>query len=260
MKRSIGPIVLLLAAAVFIVTTPSCAKKEGTVVQFALMGSPDTLDPHKTSGTLTFQAVRSFYDTLVEPDADGNIIPALAESWTVSPDNLTWTFVLRKGVTFHNGDKLTSADVKASFERLVSLDGGKASEFSSIESITTPDESTVVLSLSSPYAPLLATLASGWSAILPAGLIAADHDFGSSPVGTGPFTLVEWIRDGKIVLEKNPRYWMKGVPKIDGVVMNIITTFRACSPRLMTDPRRSFFARDTRGMSQGSRVTNHEHA
>ena len=73
-------------------------------LNFALSGSPDTLDPHKTSGTLTFQTLKSVYDTLAEPDQTGKIVPALAEKWTISDDGTTWTFSLRKGVVFHNGD------------------------------------------------------------------------------------------------------------------------------------------------------------
>jgi len=194
------------------------------ILRFALSGNPDTLDPHATSGTLTFQTTRSFYDTLVEPDRDGILVPALAESWAVSGDNLVWEFTLRSGVTFHNGDPLTSADVKATLERLVSpeMNSGKAGEFASIESISVPDDLTVVLILSEPTAALLSSLGSGWGAILPKSLVDSGHDFGREPVGTGPFVFVEWIQDTRIVMEKNPDYWMGGFPRIDGVVINVI--------------------------------------
>ena len=191
---------------------------------FAISGNPDTLDPHATSGTLTFQTIRSVYDTLVEPDREGKLVPALAESWEVSPDGLSWTFKLRKNVAFHNGDSFTSADVKATLERLTSEQTAspKASEFSAITSIYTPDDYTVVLALSEPSAPLLSSLASGWGAILPKNLIATNHVFARYPVGTGPFRFVEWIPDSRIVLSKNPQYWMRGYPKIDLLNMNII--------------------------------------
>jgi peptide/nickel transport system substrate-binding protein len=199
-------------------------QKEAKVLNFALSGNPDTLDPHKTAGTLTFQTLKSIYDTLVEPDLEANIVPALAESWDISDDSLTWTFTLRRDVVFHNGDRLTSVDVKATLERVTSKSTAspKASEFAAIKSIETPDDHTVVLRLGAPAVPLLAALASGWGAILPKSLIDAGHDFASRPVGTGPFLFKEWVRDNKIVLEKNPGYWMKGLPKLDGVVFNII--------------------------------------
>jgi peptide/nickel transport system substrate-binding protein len=194
------------------------------VLKFALSGNPDTLDPHKTAGTLTFQTLKSIYDTLVEPDMQGNIIPALASSWQISEDSLTWTFTLRRDVTFHNGDKLTSGDVKATLERVrdKATASPKAVDFAAIKSVEAPDDYTVVLRLSAPAVPLLATLASGWGAILPGSLIQAGHDFASKPVGTGPFVFKEWVRDNKIVLAKNRSYWMKGLPRLDGVEFDII--------------------------------------
>jgi peptide/nickel transport system substrate-binding protein len=197
---------------------------EAKTLNFGLSGNPDSLDPHKTAGTLTFQTVKSLYDTLVEPDVSGKIVPALAEKWEVSADEMVWKFYLRKGVVFHNGDKLNSQDVKASFVRVLdkTVASPKANEFAAILSIDTPDEHTVVINLKEPAAPFLATLASGWGAILPQALIAANHDFNSKPVGTGPFKLKEWVRDNRIVLQKNPNYWMKGLPKLDQVNINIV--------------------------------------
>ncbi len=190
-----------------------------------LSGNPDTLDPQKSSATLTFQVDRSIYDTLVEPDASGRLVGDLAESWQVSTDNLVWTFHLRSGVRFQDGEPFTSRDVKATLDRIrdPATASPKASEYRAIASIDTPNADTVVLHLSEPYAPLLATLASGWSAILPASLIAKGHDFGANPVGTGPFAFKQWVRDNRIELQKNPDYWMSGYPLLDGVVFNIIT-------------------------------------
>jgi len=215
---------IVLVLIILMSMISGCTKKEVKPLNFALSGNPDTLDPQKTSGTLTFQTVKSIYDTLAEPDENGVIIPALAESWDVSADSLTWTFHLRKGVKFHNGDSFSSADVKASFGRILTEETGSPhmKEMGIIASMDTPDDLTIIFNLSGPHAPFLASLASGWGAILPKSLIDAGHDFDSLPVGTGPFKLGEWVRDSKVVLTKNEDYWMKGLPKLDQVVLNII--------------------------------------
>ena len=214
---------LVFIALILLITGIGC-EKEANVLNFALSNNPDTLDPHKTTGTPTFQTLRSVYDTLVEPDLDGKLVPALAESWTVSDDSLTWTFKLRRGVTFHNGDKFTSQDVRATIERVTAeaTASPSAAEFQPITGIETPDDYTIIFHLEEPYAPLLSSLGSGWGAILPKSLIDSGHDFGSHPVGTGPFVFSEWVRDSKITLEKNTDYWIKGHPKIDVLNINII--------------------------------------
>jgi len=218
-KFSVGLAVFMIIAMMGLVGAAQAAS-----LNFALSGNPDTLDPHKTSGTLTFQTIKSIYDTLAEPDVDGKLIPALAEKWDVSADGLTWTFSLRKGVVFHNGDKFTSADVKATLARVMdkAVASPKAKDFGAIEAVDAPDDFTLVLKLKEPFSPLLATLSSGWGAVLPKSLIDAGHDFGTKPVGTGPFVFKNWMRDSKVVLKKNPDYWMKGYPKLDEVVLHII--------------------------------------
>jgi peptide/nickel transport system substrate-binding protein len=225
MNRTRKTVTLALAALLAVgAIAGATGQVETKTLSFALSGNPDTLDPQKTAGTLTFQTVRSIFDTLVEPDAEGKIVGALAERWEISADNLTWTFYLRKGVKFHNGDTLTAKDVKATFDRIRNKDlaSPKASEFASITAVETPDDYTVVMKLAAPSAPLLAALASGWGAILPKSLIDAGHDFANQPVGTGPFVFKEWQRDNRIVLAKNPDYWMKGKPAFDNLIFQII--------------------------------------
>ncbi len=217
--------ILLLAAVLSIAGAPwAHPQQKKSELTVALSGEPRSLDPQKSVETLTFQVLKSVYDTLVEPDERGIIVPALADSWSVSPDSLTWTFRLRRGVRFHNGQPLTSADVKATFDRFLSMaaETPRAPELAALESVVVVNPETVQFRLSRPSAPFLALLASGWSAILPAPLIASGHDFSTQPVGTGPFVFSSWQRGKEIVLTRNPDYWLYGLPRLDVVHVRFI--------------------------------------
>jgi peptide/nickel transport system substrate-binding protein len=132
----------------------------GGKLVYAIPGNPDSLDPQATTGTLTFQFIKSAYDTLLEPDASGKLVPALAESWTFSDEDLTLTFTLRRGVKFNNGKTLTAADVKATFDRLLAPDSTSPYKprFSAVEAVIVLDDSSVQFKLKELYMPLLATL------------------------------------------------------------------------------------------------------
>lgn len=189
-----------------------------------LAAQPDTLDPHATSATSSFQTMNSIYDTLIDVDQSSELVPGLARSWTISDDGLTITFELVEGVMFHNGDEMTSADVKATFERILDPDTAspKEIEYRNISAISTPDDHTVVFELSEVTPALLSAIASGWGAILPASLIEADHDFANDPVGTGPFEFVRWVRDSSLELVRFDDYF-RGPAAIDGVHITFVS-------------------------------------
>lgn len=226
--------VFLASMAIFL---GACAAGEPDPgLRVAISGNPNTLDPHATSGTLTFQVTRSLYDTLLEPNREGVIVPALAESYEVSEDGLEWRFFLREGVVFHDGSSFSSADVVASLERLLDPDyaSPKADEFRVIESLAAPDEFTVVVTLREPYAPFTASLASGWAAMLPAELIADGHNFATRPVGTGPFEFVEWVSDSHVAMTRNEDYWMPGLPTVRNLRFTSITEMPVQEQGLLT--------------------------
>ena len=160
----------------------------GTLIA-AIGGDPDQLDPHTTSSSFAFTVLENVYDTLVQPGDDLTPEPALAESWEVSDDLLTWTFTLREGVTFHDGTPLTSADVVASYER-IAAEGANAFRLGAVEGYAAPDDRTVVLELNRPAPNLLDQIGSfKGMAIAP----AADLEAGTlqdQPNGTGPFSFV----------------------------------------------------------------------
>jgi peptide/nickel transport system substrate-binding protein len=204
--------------------SPAATPQRGGAITIGIAADPDGLDPHKTVAASTFQITRNIYDTLVQTDAQSQIQPDLASSWSATPDGLTWTFKLRDGVKFHNGRTLTSDDVKFSFERLVSPAPGAASpragDYANIKTITTPDPLTVVFELSKPQAAFLSNLAYGWAAIVPKEAAATLRD---KPVGTGPFKFVEWVKDGYVSLERFDGYFVKDEPYLDKATFKVIT-------------------------------------
>ncbi len=211
--------------AVLIIMVGACSsasEEQGFTVRLALSGNPSTLDPHATTETLSFQVTKSLYDTLLEPDEDGILRPALAESWTIGDDNRSITFFLRRDVQFHDGTSMTSRDVESSFARILSEDyaSPNAGEFSVVSDIELLDDFTVRFLLSEPSAPLLYSLASGWAAILPAAAIESGHDFATEPLGTGPYRMLEWRADEFIDLERYEAYWGSAGP--DAVSFRII--------------------------------------
>src|SRR5690606_27253639 len=155
-------------------------------------------------------------------DADGSIVPALAESWTTSDDGLTWTFTLRQGVKFHDGTDLTVDDVVAKFERARDPESGHTHPeyYAAIESIAAPDATTVVFTLSQPSRSLLYNLARPDSVIYPAAKAETQR---SEPVGTGPFRFASYTPGTEVVLERFEDYYLDGVPYLDRVVFRIIS-------------------------------------
>lgn len=191
-------------------------------VTMAMSTQPDTLDPQVTAATAAFQVGKSIYDGLVEVDKSGKIVPALAKSYTVSADGLTYTFELNDA-KFHDGTPFDSADVVATLDRIKAeaTASPKASEFANIAAVTPNGDHSVVVTLSAPTPALVASLASGWGAMLPSEKIASGHDFGNQPVGTGPFKLDSWVRDNAVTLSRNADYY-KGAPQLDQVVIRFV--------------------------------------
>lgn len=217
-------VLIAAIASLTISCTQGAASEERERLSVALSGSPETLDPHATTSTLTFQVTRSIYDTLLEPDSDGQLVAALAESWQFSDEAQRLAISLRRGVRFHNGNPLTSTDVKRSLERLQAEQSPRAADYANIIQIELIDDQQLVLQLAQPQSSLLATLASGWSAILPHALIDADHDFATLPVGSGPFSFTQWQMGSRITLERNRNYWRDSPSEAIRIVnFNIIT-------------------------------------
>ena len=214
---------LLFAAAVIFLASGCTNTAEPVTLSVALSGSPETLDPHATTSTLTFQVLRSIYDTLLEPDSNGELVAGLAEEWEFSNNARRLYLKLREGVYFHNGDEYTSADVEGTLQRLRAQSSPRASEYQNIADINIIDAHQLYINLHKPQSSLLATLASGWSAIVPKNLIDSEHNFATTPIGSGPFSFSEWQMGSRISLQKNDRYWRETKSNIQHIDFNIIT-------------------------------------
>ena len=178
-----------------------------------------TFDPIRTNANADIWVFNNMNAFLVRANRDATeIIPDLAESWEVSDDGLAYTFHLREA-KFSDGSPVTSADVAFSLTRLRDDPQSAWSDpYQTIEAIDTPDERTVIVNLSEPAAPFLASVAMFAASILPQKVVEEQGDaFAENPVGAGAFRLKEWRRDEVVILERNPHYWEQGLPKLDGV-------------------------------------------
>ncbi|HEX9565166.1 MAG TPA: ABC transporter substrate-binding protein [Gemmatimonadaceae bacterium] len=179
------------------------------------------------------------FSALVRPDEQLRPVPDLATSWTTSDDGMTWTFLLRPGVRWHDGEPFTARDVKFTFDRVIDVASGSRlrSDFAAVAGIDVLDSLTVSFRLHAPFAPFLALL--GYNAgILPAhrfrnGRLAEAIDFNRSrPVGTGPFRVAQATAGSAIVLERNPHYY-GATPALDRVIFRIVPDVNAQVAQLL---------------------------
>ena len=162
------------------------------------------------------------YNQLVRFDEQMNPTPELAESWEASKDGLTWTFKLRQGVKFHDGQEMTSADVKFTFDRLFEKSPGK-SDFIAVDKVEPAGKYVVKFITKEPFAGMLAALGGFWGFIISeAGVKAAGGDLNKTAMGTGPYMFVDWKVEQQLVLKKHPGYFKKGLPHVDELVVRTI--------------------------------------
>jgi peptide/nickel transport system substrate-binding protein len=217
-------------------SAPAQAVKRGGTLKVGIFQNIDTLDAHNTTFITACGIHNNIYNGLLRitsPDGKGvDFKPELAREWEIQGDRVH-VFRLHKGVTFHNGDPLTAADIKWNLERVKDKQQAPihAWKLELLESIETPDPHTVKLSFSKPY-PFLRVALTGSTGragtiLSPRAVKEKGKAYGRSPVGTGPFKFVEWKESDFIALERFPNYWETDasggkLPYLDKVVMKFI--------------------------------------
>ena len=185
------------------------AEKLSVVIGMQL--EPPNLDPTSGAAAAIDEVVYlNIFEGLTKYNSDGSISPALAKSWTISSDGLTYTFQLNENISFHDGTELDSLDVKFSLDRARAISSTNAQKilFSDINFIKSVDKHTVIITLNNPNGSFIRNLAWGDAVILApeSAKLAA-----TAPVGTGPFKLSKWVKGDRVEIERNPNYWGKVV-------------------------------------------------
>src|SRR3989454_591222 len=221
----IGSVVVAVLAAVQ-AETP----RRGGVLLAAIAADAPSLDPHQEQTFATIELVAPLYSTLIQIDplSYPKIIGDAASEWKIASDGLTYTFKLRQGIRFHDGATMTAADVKATYDKIVFPPAGvrsiRKNAYSAIASIEAPDPITVVYKLKFASASLLGNLASPWNVIYPKKYLDRDPNyFKANVVGSGPFKLKSYTRGSTFEGERNPDYFVKDRPYLDGYKFFIST-------------------------------------
>lgn len=213
----------------------SLAMAQGGTLRIGTEQDADNLDPALAATGPSVNTVQHAYDSLMMLDESLVPQPHLAES-VEQPDDLTYIFHLRQGVTFHNGRELTADDVVYTFERL--RDPATASPYSfyfiNVASITAPDPYTVEIRLTEPDATLLSNLARPNAGIVARETVEENGDLRRVMMGTGPFKLAEWVPGSRLVMDRHDDYFVDGQPLLDRIEFIPITDETARTNALRT--------------------------
>ncbi|MFC6333692.1 ABC transporter substrate-binding protein [Paenibacillus septentrionalis] len=198
----------------------------GGLLKVGVISDFGTLDPARSTRLIDEELYNNIYDPLVKLTPDGQFIPGLATEWEISGDGKTYTFTLREGVKFHDGTDFNAQAVIDNWEWI--MDPANASPRSTdlvlVEELISPDPYTLIVQLKTPFTPFIATI-TGRTGLISS--MTAKNELGDqyemNPVGTGPFKFISWNKNEKLVVERNPDYWVEDQPKLDAIEFIPIT-------------------------------------
>jgi len=221
MRKSLFIIFLLavfLTAGNVLADTP----KEGGSLVVCQPAEPPGLDPTgNTAAAIDRVVFSNIYEGLIKVNSDGAFVPGLAVTWLVSGDGLTYTFHLRPGVKFHNGQAFNAATAKWNLERAMDEKtvNPHPEYFRGIAKMETPDDTTLIITLKEVDALFIAHMAEGDAVMLP---MVGYKGAKSNPVGTGPFRFVKWVRGDRVEMARFDGYWNPELPYLDKVTFKFI--------------------------------------
>lgn len=205
--------------------TEAAADGERTVVTIARDFDSTNLDPVMTANNVDIWVLNMMVEGLVTSSDDGQeIIPAVADTWEVSEDGLTYTFHIRDGIKFSNGEDVTIEDCIYSIDRAKTADGPWIGMLDMIDTMEDGGDNNLVITLTEPSPAFLSTLAMFSSSIMPKDYCeeVGTEGLAENPIGTGPYVLQEWNRGERMVFVKNEYYWEEGSPKVDEIDMVVV--------------------------------------
>ena len=209
-------IAIVTAAALTVYGGTSTDGEASNSVVVGISQDLDSLDPHSAVYAGTREVLFNLFEGLVKATSDGNIEPAVAQSYEVAEDASSISFVIREGITFHDGTPVTAEDIKYSLERYAQIQG-EESAFADFSELEIVDDQTVNVVLREPNSEFIYELT---CAIVPE---ANDADINSNPIGTGPFKFVSFKPGESLVVEKYADYWKEGLPYLDQVTFKVVT-------------------------------------
>ena len=213
----------------FQMAAPEASPKHGGVMRYGILNRPPHFDVHQSGTVGNIGTQGCMFDNLIRRDprdSGKSIVPDLAHSWEIAKDGKTYTFHLRQGVQFHDGTDFTSADAKATYDRICKPPPGisipRSALFTAVKEINTPDKYTIEFKLAAPRSVnfMMSAFASGWNVIV-SKKVLEDNNYDLRKVlyipGTGPFKTQRRVENEIWVMEKNSNYWNKSLPYLDGI-------------------------------------------